>query len=171
MGPCIECTRSKLDTGQEVLGLVAPVFPLAWSPWGPRGSWPLALPWAALGLLLAVLAPLLGRPSASPGLSWGLKGSWLLWASWAALGSQTRLFTEPCKNLYCISLCFVLLGLQGPSRDPGPEWLLGASGWARGRRVPPRAPRNAPLLLFSRGLLDASWAAPGGCWSLLGALG
>ena len=83
--PCIKCTRSKLDTGQGVLGLVAPedllsacclvlplllsplvLSPLAWSPWGSRAS-----PGALLGPSWTSPGPLLGR---SMGFSWVAPG-------------------------------------------------------------------------------------------------
>ena len=90
--PCIKCARSKLDTGQGVLGLVAPedllsacclVLPLVLSALVPSCPFPSGLvPVGLQGLSWGSPGPLLDLSWASPG---GHFGSWVgaLEGSWA----------------------------------------------------------------------------------------
>ena len=100
MDPCIKCTRSKLDTGQGVLGLVAPedllsvcclVLPLVLSSvvLSPLVSSCLGFSalvsscvvcWASPGPFLGLSRASLGRRA--PGGPWGSRA--LLGCSWAA---------------------------------------------------------------------------------------
>ena len=95
--PCIKCTRSKLDTGQGVLGLVAPedllsacclVLPLLLSALVSSCPFPSGLvPVGLQGLSWASPGPLLGPSWTLLGLSQGpLEPFWvLLGGSWAVL--------------------------------------------------------------------------------------
>ena len=129
--PCIKCTRSKLDTGQGVLGLVAPedllsvcclVLPLVLS--SVVGSW------ASSRLLPASLGP-----------SWRLLGP--------SLGRLGRLFaaeSEFSRNLlktmvfaWFLHGCEPSGGLLAPSWRllswavlSGPGWFLGGPGLVPG---------------------------------------
>ena len=136
MDPCIKCTRSKLDTGQGLLGLVAPedllsaccpVLPLVLSalvlspfvlstlvsscPF-PSGLLPVGLQglsWASPGPLSGIILGFLVALGA-PGASWGGLGV-LLGCSWRLLG-----------------LSWIALGLSWSALGP----LLGTLGQSFG---------------------------------------
>ena len=129
---------------------------------------------APLGLLLAALGPLLGRPMASPALCWALRpflgislGPNL--GPWAARGSQNRLFMEPAKTVCVVNAfhCFCGLpggdswaALGGPGSPPGRSWAApGALGGSCG-------PLGVLDFLFGPpwGLLERSGPLWGGSW-------
>ena len=164
MDPCIKCTRSKLDTGQGVLGLVAPEDLLS--------VCCLVLP---LVLSSVVLSPLvsscLGFSAlvsscvvcwASPGPFWGLSRASLGTHFWASGGPFWGSWRP--------------LGLQGPPGPPG--LLLGSSlagpggpwaplgvtlggSWAS---LGPPLGCSRPLLGRPGGLLGLLWGLLGGSW-------
>ena len=79
MDPCIKCTRSKLDTGQGVLGLVAPEDLLS--------ACCLVLPLLLSALVSSCPFPSGLVPVGLQGLSWGSPGP-LLDLSWASPGGH-----------------------------------------------------------------------------------
>ena len=140
--PCIKCTRSKLDTGQGVLGLVAPedllsacclVLPLLLSAPASSCPFPTGLIFVGLpGLSWAVPGMLLAPPGApwAPSCSWACPGR-LLGLFWGPLSPPLGLLggswqPEPTFHGTLQKLLFVafVLSVFGP---PGP--LLGGS-WA-----------------------------------------
>ena len=150
MDPCIKCTRSKLDTGQGVLGLVAPEDLLS--------VCCLVLP---LGLSSVVLSPLV---SSCLGFSALVSSCVVCWASprpFLGLSRAKGHFGTPGGPWGFRAL----LGLfqAAPGQLLGRSWGIGVTlggSWAS------LGPWAAPG--HSGAVLAASWASFGASWAALG---
>ena len=165
MDPCIKCTRSKLDTGQGVLGLVAPERPFvsllsrlaSGLVFCCLVSTCIFLPWLLCSCVL--LCRMLGLPWAFfgplPGLSWDpfWASEGPFWDSWRPLGLQSP-----------------------PGPLPGCSWaapwpVLGDPGRTLGSLLVALGPllaRPWAALGHSGAVLAASWASFGASWAALG---
>ena len=138
MDPCIKCTRSKLDTGQGVLGLVAPEDLLS--------ACCLVLP---LVLSSVVLSPLV---SSCLGFSALVSSCVVCWAS-----------PGPFLGLSRASLGTHFGPPKGHFGTPGGPWgILGLSGsWAS---LGPSLGCSRPLWGRPGGFLGLLWGVLGGSW-------
>ena len=152
--PCIKCTRSKLDTGQGVLGLVAPedllsvcclVLPLVLSSVVLSPLVSSCLGFSALVSSCVVCwaspGPFLGLPRASLGTHFAP-----CWAPWRPLGFLGPSWASPGSLL----------------ASPGAPW---ASSWAA---LGGSWPSLGPPLARSWTLLGCPWVLLRLCWALLG---
>ena len=142
--PCIKCTRSKLDTGQGVLGLVVPedllsvcclVLPLVLSSVVLSPLVSSCLGFSALVSSCVVCwaspGPFLGLSRASLGTNFGPPEGGRPLASWASFGALLAAESEFSRNPVKPTVFAWLLHGFGPSggllAPPGP--LLAALGW------------------------------------------
>ena len=143
MEPCIKCTRSKLDTGQGVLGLVAPEDLLS--------ACCLVLPLVLSALVSSCPFPSGLVPVGLQGLSWGssLGRSWrLLGLSWALPGPLLASYELPLLNRFAHSAGPGIEGSvwQVDARWSSPSELGTPSGraWGALKNQPPQGPTSSP---------------------------
>ena len=173
--PCIKCTRSKLDTGQGVLGLVAPEDLLS--------ACCLVLPLLLSALVSSCPFPSGLVPVGLQGLSWGSPGP-LSDLSWAYFGPPGG----PClaPSLCCPGRPLGLLLASWASLRPllgCPRGLLNPPLCLSGGSWEPKLTFHGtlhPPLLFQwfwvvwasevspRSLLGGPWSASGRSWLALG---